>query len=388
MTTVPLTPLEIASGLVGGEGVRPPDNVRLKGSDPSPRAALERCILAALERPPCLVTFSGGRDSSLMLAVAASLARREGLDPPVPVTSVFPASPESGEEEWQRLVLDHVGLENWERLELGDELELLGPVARPLLRRHGVLFPWNAYSQRPALELARGGTVLTGWGGDELFAVRPFGTMLQPLRIGRRPHAGDLRRLLLWSVPRAPRRALLARFGMRGALAWLTPAARRRALGVWANEYAEEPRDWRRRVPWLARRRYLALGRLSLDLVAADTGAAISHPLWDPGFLAAAARRWGPLGPASRTEVMRDLAADLLPDEVLGRRSKARYGDTFIGPATREFARTYDGSGLDRSLVDPDALRRAWGSDAGLLASGSLVQALWLASGSGGDGGE
>jgi len=37
-------------------------------------------------RPPCVVTFSSGRDSSLLLAVAAEVAACEGLEPPIALT--------------------------------------------------------------------------------------------------------------------------------------------------------------------------------------------------------------------------------------------------------------------------------------------------------------
>jgi asparagine synthase (glutamine-hydrolysing) len=379
LSRIPLTPLEIASGLVGGEHSEPLDWP--ERPDPTPRAALERCLLPALERPPCVVSFSGGRDSAVVLAVASAAARGAGLDPPIPSTHVFPGRPRSDEERWQRLVLDRLKLPRWERIELHDELDLLGPIAGPAIRRHGVLYPWNAYSQVPSLRVARGGTLLTGWGGDDLFTIRPVGSLLQPLRTGRRPRTGDLRRLVLWSSPRPVRRRVVERFGMRGTLGWLTPAARRAALAVWAEEYASEPRDWRRRLPWLAGRRDVALTRLSVGALAQDEGAAIAHPLWDPGFLAASARAWGPLGPASRTHAYRALAGDLLPREVIERRDKGWYGDTWIGPATRRFARAFEGAGLDRSLVDPAALRRTWSEDAGIAASAGLLQSLWLAAG-------
>jgi len=379
LSRVPLTPLEIASGIVGGEHDQSLDWP--SRAPESPRAALERCLAAALERPPCVVSFSGGRDSSVILALATAVARRSGLDPPVPVTHVFPGRPRSDEESWQRLVLDRLRLPRWERVELHDELDPIGPLAGPVIRRHGVLFPWNAYSQLPALRAARGGTLLTGWGGDELFTLRPFGILLQPLRTRRRPRASDLRRLLLWSSPRPLRRRVVARFGMRGALTWLTAPARRAAIAVWADGYAAEPRDWRRRLPWLARSRAVWLGGLSLSAMASDEHAAVMSPFWDPGFLAASARAWGALGPAARTHAYRALAGDLLPREVIERRTKGWYGDTWVGPASREFARSFDGAGLDRSLVDPDALRRTWREDSGLTASASLLQALWLAAG-------
>ena len=62
----------------------------------TPLAALEEAILPALRRPPCLVSFSGGRDSSCVLAAATRAARREGLQPPVPVTLRVSNAPSGG----------------------------------------------------------------------------------------------------------------------------------------------------------------------------------------------------------------------------------------------------------------------------------------------------
>ncbi len=56
-----LTPLEIASGMVLAPS-RPRRLPRL-GPGATPRSAFEAAILRALRRPPCLVSFSGGRDS-------------------------------------------------------------------------------------------------------------------------------------------------------------------------------------------------------------------------------------------------------------------------------------------------------------------------------------
>ena len=58
----------------------------------TPRAAFEAAILPGLRRSPCLVSFSGGRDSSAVLATATAVARREGLPLPVPITHRFPSA--------------------------------------------------------------------------------------------------------------------------------------------------------------------------------------------------------------------------------------------------------------------------------------------------------
>src|SRR3954463_11820790 len=72
-----LTSLDVAVGYpLGFDHVSPLDE-----SSParSPQDAMAAALGAALARPPCLISFSGGRDSSAMLAMAANIARREGL---------------------------------------------------------------------------------------------------------------------------------------------------------------------------------------------------------------------------------------------------------------------------------------------------------------------
>lgn len=108
-----MTPLEIASGWVGGLDPPPEETSEVPAH---PLEALKAILLPALERQPCAVAFSGGRDSSAILAVAVDLARREGLPLPVPVTNVFPDAPETDELVWQELVIRHLALGEWERL--------------------------------------------------------------------------------------------------------------------------------------------------------------------------------------------------------------------------------------------------------------------------------
>jgi hypothetical protein len=174
----PLTPLELASGLVFGDGGRPAD-LPLESPPVPPRAALERAVLPALRRPPCLVSFSGGRDSSAILAVATAVARREGLALPIPATNRFPTADGTLETEWQERVIAYLGIEDWIRRDLTDELDCVGPVATRVLRRHGVLWPCNTHFHDPLFEAAAGGSVLTGIGGDEAF-MSPAGAITSP----------------------------------------------------------------------------------------------------------------------------------------------------------------------------------------------------------------
>src|SRR5438874_582354 len=81
-----LTPLEVACGRALDVEV---DTPPLPDVDCDPLTALERACLPALERPPCVVSFSGGLDSSVVLAAAGRAARRAGLAEPIPVTHRF-----------------------------------------------------------------------------------------------------------------------------------------------------------------------------------------------------------------------------------------------------------------------------------------------------------
>ena len=71
------------------------------------------------------------------------------------------------EAGWQEQLVTHLSLLDWPRVEISDELDLLGPYARRLLGAHGNQFPFNAHFSAPLVEQARGGTLITGVGGDE-----------------------------------------------------------------------------------------------------------------------------------------------------------------------------------------------------------------------------
>ncbi len=134
-------------------GVRP-DPVPLPELDRAltPLEALERAVLPGLLEPPCMVDFSGGRDSSIVLATATRVARKRGLSLPVPSTNLFPALPDTHESEWQEIVIRHLGLPDWHRRTFDNELELLGPLATSVMARHGLVAPAAAYVALPALE--------------------------------------------------------------------------------------------------------------------------------------------------------------------------------------------------------------------------------------------
>ena len=371
-----LSPIELAGGVVFGTvGDAPVLPTPVPGE--TAQTALERACLPALRRPPCLVSFSGGRDSALVLAAAARAARREGLPAPVPATNRFPQAGHSDESDWQELVVRHLGLCDWVRLELTDELDLVGPVATRALARHGLLWPFNAHFHAPLLEVASGGSLLTGIGGDEVLGDSRWARATAVLSGLERPCARDLPRLALLASPVPVRRAVLARRAP-APFPWLRPAAAREFACRWAAEQACEPARFGARLALLQARRTLRVGLRSLDLLAADAGAAIAHPLVSPAFCAALVAQAGWRGWEDRTLAMRTLFSDLLPARLLARATKARFEGAFWGPHSRALAACWQGEGADPAVVDRRALRTIWARPEPDAHTYLLLQAAWL----------
>jgi hypothetical protein len=372
----PLTPLEIASGVVVGADPATPALPAYDGR--SPRAALETAILPALVRAQCVVSFSGGRDSSAMLALATHVARREGLPLPLAVTLRYPAAPDTREDEWQQLVVDHLGVSDWQRIDITDELDVVGPFAQAALRAHGPLFPFNAHCYTPLFPAATAGTIVTGLDGDGLLECWMSESAVDVLARRRAPRPRDVLRLGLFAGPRRLRQAVFAQ-RLKHDGSWLTPESEARSRQANAAEMAEEPMRWDRRVEWWHARRHLSLAEHVSDALAATADVTMSHPLLDHAFLSAIAYLGGRHGPGNRTAVMRTLFSDLLPDALLARESKATFDAAFFSRPSRDFARRWDGGSVDLDLVDPRRLRAAWLRPHLPLGSAMLLQATWLA---------
>lgn len=355
-----LTPLETASGLVYGldDAVRPLHRVPMASS---PRDAIERAILNALRRPPCAVSFSGGRDSSAVLALATHVARVNGLPPPIPVTLRFHDA-KTHESEWQETVVRHLALGDWRRLDMDDQLDMIGPYAQRVIERDGIVWPLNAHFHLPIFEQVPGGTVLTGVGGDEIMLPGRW------LRVGmlraRRavPRTTDIGTVALAMSPRALRRRILAR-RERGDLPmpWLTmPAQHAVEHHLAADSAMQNVRfDVSLRNSWW-RSRYRTVCAHTLRILAADHDVRVVQPLQDPQFLVALASAAGPGGFWNRTAAMTALVGDLLPEPILSRSTKARFDDAFWTRRSGEFAAAWDGEGLDGLPVDLDVLRAIW----------------------------
>jgi asparagine synthetase B (glutamine-hydrolysing) len=334
--------LEVACGMVFG--YTPPESL------PEPAAdaveALEEAILPALLRAPCLVSFSGGRDSATVLAAAVRLARREGLELPVPATNRFPGVETGDEREWQERIIVHLGLTEWLRFDFADQLDSVGPIATRALRRHGLLWPFNAHFHLPLIDEAAGGSVLTGLGGDESFGA-----------------------------PRWTRAASV----VSGRLSWLLPDAQEEMRALWTVDVAAEPLRWQHRAASCRRRRYVRAGLWSLDLLASAQRVAVHSPFVDARFAATLAALPSERRFLARSEAMRELFGDLLPPEVLTRRTTQRVASAFWSTHSRRLAEAWDGEGVDTALVDHEGLRGEWSKPQPDPRTFLLLQAAALA---------
>lgn len=369
------TALETACGLALGIDAEAPA-LRLR-RDLDARGAIDDVVHRALARPPCLVSFSGGRDSSVVLAAATALARREQLPLPIPITYRFAAAPGSHERDWQERVIAHLGLTEWERLDLGSELDAIGPVAQDVLRCHGPLWPFNTHFHEPLLRRAAGGSLLTGVGGDEIFGRGVWADARAVLGGRRRPRPRHVRTVALPLVPMAVRRRRLAqRHEVRWP--WLHPevdAVANQALADWR---AGTPLLWHREIDWWWRSRFRTVLAASLQTLASAADAQLVQPFLDATSVGAIVARYGARGPADRSSAMRDLFGDVLTDDVLARRGKAHLSEAFASDHTRAFAASWTGDGVDRSLVDVEQLALTWRAEIPDPRSLQLLQSAWL----------
>lgn len=372
-----MTPLEVATGWVGGMD---PQIDHPPYSEQPPLNVLKDIIRPPLEQGPCFVAFSGGRDSSAVLAVAVEVAREDGLPPPVPVTQVFPSAPETDESEWQELVLRHLGLAHWERLFYAeDEVDLIGHAATESLRRIGLMWPATVHTKERVYGAGRGGTLLTGEGGDELFGIR----RITPIAALLRRRASSRRRALRMAArgiaPRSVRRRLTAAdVGARASVPWLTPMAQTELRDVVVSDALEEPLSWRRSIVSLLRRRGARTGAHNLATAAAAHNTTLIYPLLDPRFVHAWAESGGLLGYPGRSAATRALFGHLLPEAVITRQDKVNFDSVLFSRPFRRFVASWDGEGVDTTRVVRDELKRAWTTGQSHAGTALILQTAWL----------
>jgi hypothetical protein len=370
-----LTELEVASGVVLGS-VEPPEWPETAGDPLEALFDQARRILAAGR---CVVAFSGGRDSSALLAAFLHVARRDGYEEPLAITARWPGDESSDESVWQEHVARELDVRRWEIITPGEDFDLLGPLATELLDRHGMLWPAPVAALAPMIAAAEDGVLVTGQGGDEVFGGWRLGPVWAAARQGRGIRR-SVRPLGAAALPRSVhhRRALAHAEPYQS---WLTPEAHQAHRAALAAETVEVDRLW-----WpdylrgVTAVRGLALASRTQGALCAARGGSFAAPLLAPSFLAALARKGGRWGFADRASAMRAVFAPIVGPEVLGRSTKATFGAVFWGPASRAFAQGWDGEGLDRRWVDPDALRAAWLEPLPVYGAALPLQAAWLAS--------
>ena len=364
--------LEIAGGWLHGYDPDPlPPNPGL-----GPREALERIASGYLARPPCLVAFSGGRDSSALLAVAVSVARREGLPLPIPVTLTYPGVAATDESSWQQLVLDHLRLTERVVLTVHEEHDPLGPVATPVLRRHGMVWPPNFAPTWRMMDLARGGVLLTGESGDEVFGIKRITPLTKVLGAHGRADP-RLYPYAVWSLVPSPLRRRTA-FRNRYRRTWLREPVEALLGARDADDTATYSLHAGRNAWQFTARRCARRGYESLRALGREIDVEYVQTFGEPDFVAALAHAAGFWGWTGRTATMLHLFGGLLPREVFERMTKAHFTHAVFTEHTRCFAREWDGSGVDTDLIDPEALRENWLSESPHAPTMNLLQQAWL----------
>ncbi len=376
----PLTPLDLATGLVWG-GL--PERPRVPQGTETLRQAVEGAVRDAFECGPVAVSFSGGRDSSAVLAVAAHVAAAGGWRPPLPVTLVYPDEPASDEADWQDLVLQHLGLRERIVLEVHDELDLLGETATGALRAHGLLWPANGFSHARMLQECAGMTLLTGGGGDELFDDSAPSRSSLVLAGRAVPRPRDVLRLAASRLAPRAYDARRARYVLR--LPWLSGEGQQRFAAAVVDDRGRPGQPWDASALRALVARSFAAMRAGQDLLADERRARIRHPFLEPRVVAAAARAGGRLGLGGRTRAMRLIAGDLLPSAVIERTTKATFDGGYWSRESLEFGGAIDVEavlGADPALgplLDLGALAAAWRDPRPPFLTALLLQACWLA---------
>jgi hypothetical protein len=375
-----LSRLELVCGWVAGTDRRAPDIADIAdiAAHGDPASALEAALLPALGHGPCCVAFSGGRDSSVLLAAATRAARRERLPDPIALTMRWGMIEESAESEWQEEIVRHLGLADWQIVEPDADMDLLGAVASSTIREHGLLWPPAAHGILPLLRVAAGGTLVSGDGGDQIFAGwrrAPLGDLYSGRR---RPSWRDVPRSALAAGPVRVRAAVEARRAVLPA-PWLSDEAMRVWRAHHGRALGEEPATWPAFLRWTRRERATVLMLETWNRLAAGVGADFSTPFWDPVFMRSLGLWGGRFGRGLRTPLMRALFSHLLPDAALRRASKARFTRVYFGASTRAFAESWSGPVPLGGVVDRDALRAAWLADFPPTTSAPLLQAAWRA---------
>jgi asparagine synthase (glutamine-hydrolysing) len=275
-------------------------------------------------------------------------------------------------------VVTHLGVGDWIRADLPAGLDAVGPVASAVLERTGLFYPANTHIVVPMLDHARGGTIVFGIGGDELFALWTL-RRLADIAAGRtRARRDDLRTFAGACLPARARLARRPRGSIDPPIPWLRPEAQARLGREIAEEEAYDTRRWDRHVRRVPHLRYLAVAMRHMRRITATVDARSETPFLDPALCESLARAGGWRGFGGRTATLRALFSELLPDDVLARTDKATFGKAYFTDETQRFAAEWSGKGLDDELVDAQVVREVWMRPEFDFRSALLLQSAWL----------
>jgi hypothetical protein len=328
-------------------------------------------------RGPCYIPFSGGRESSMWLATATRYARGNGHDDPIPVTLRYPGLVTDEELQVQERVVAHLGLADWERIE-SDDLDLVGPVARSILTRTGPMWPANAHTMAPLVEAARDGVFVFITGLTDFFSWWMWVPLVSVLERHRRPIKRDVALAAAALLPVSLRARVARGRAIPPPMPWLRPAAERDAFALLRRRQADVPLRCDRAMTAQVTHRCFDGAAGTLGAICETFGTAIEQPLRRPDVVEAFAGAAGWRGFRGLKTMLLAMCADVLPEELFAKRPGADLTRIFFGESSRDFASTWTGTGLDESVVNPEALRREWLSDTPDPRTACLLQYAWL----------
>jgi asparagine synthase (glutamine-hydrolysing) len=228
-------------------------------------------------------------------------------------------------------------------------------------------------------ETGGGGFLLTGEGGDEIFGIRRVTPITGLLRrqVGSRRRALRMAARALTPRP-VRRRSTASEIRETTSIPWLTPMAEAAFQDLLVSDALVEPLPWSSSTISLLRHRGVRKGLNNIAAAAAGFDTTVVDPLLDPGFVYALAEFGGFLGFSGRSDATKSLFGHLLPEALITRQQKVYFNRVLFSESSKRFAASWNGGGVDTSLVVPDQLKRVWGSDMPHAASASSLQAAWL----------
>jgi hypothetical protein len=328
----------------------------------------------ALASGRCLVSFSGGRESSILLAAATSAARSRGHPDPIPATLRYPIPATTRDAKVQESLVARLGLHDWERVEIQDELEIAGPYSLRALREVGALFPPNAYTMLPLLDLAREGWLVTGGVFADFFLYWHWAGLASVLARRRRPRRRDAVLLGAALLPGPPRAAVARRRLRRPPMPWLREDAAREAERRALAEAASVPVRFDQALARQRTHRCFGGAQRSLDALAAAAGARPLMPLRSDRYVAAVAATGGRFGFGDRAESVRRVGGHLVPEEILRRRDDPTIQGVLFRGRSRALVESWTGGGVDPDVVDPAVLHEVWSRETVDWRSSALLQ--------------